>query len=101
MAGHSKWANIQHRKSRQDAKKGKEFTKAAKEIILAAKVREPARITRYVYELATLFHKFYNACRVKCDDDSLMQARLTLCQCALTTLANALAILKVDAPENM
>lgn len=37
MAGHSKWANIQHRKSRQDAKKGKEFTKAAKEIILAAK----------------------------------------------------------------
>ena len=71
------------------------------EIILAAKVREPARITRYVYELATLFHKFYNACRVKCDDDSLMQARLTLCQCALTTLANALAILKVDAPENM
>lgn len=37
MAGHSKWNNIQHRKSRQDAKKGKEFTKAAKEIILAAK----------------------------------------------------------------
>ena len=37
MAGHSKWANIQHRKSRQDAKKGKDFTKAAKEIILAAK----------------------------------------------------------------
>ena len=37
MAGHSKWANIQHRKSRQDAKKGKAFTKAAKEIILAAK----------------------------------------------------------------
>ena len=37
MAGHSKWANIQQRKSRQDAKKGKDFTKAAKEIILAAK----------------------------------------------------------------
>ena len=30
MSGHSKWANIQHRKGRQDAKRGKEFTKAAK-----------------------------------------------------------------------
>ncbi len=37
MAGHSKWANIQHRKGRQDAKRGKVFTKAAKEIIIAAK----------------------------------------------------------------
>ncbi len=37
MAGHSKWANIQHRKGRQDAKRGKDFTKAAKEIIIAAK----------------------------------------------------------------
>lgn len=37
MAGHSKWANIQHRKGRQDAKRGKQFTKAAKEIIIASK----------------------------------------------------------------
>ena len=37
MSGHSKWANIQHRKGRQDAKRGKEFTNAAKEIIIAAK----------------------------------------------------------------
>ena len=37
MAGHSKWKNIQHRKGRQDVKKGKDFTKAAKEIIMAAK----------------------------------------------------------------
>lgn len=37
MSGHSKWANIQHRKGRQDAKRGKDFTKAAKEIIIAAK----------------------------------------------------------------
>lgn len=37
MAGHSKWANIQHRKGRQDAKRGKLFTKAAKEIIISAK----------------------------------------------------------------
>jgi YebC/PmpR family DNA-binding regulatory protein len=37
MSGHSKWSNIQHRKGRQDAKKAKFFTKAAKDIILAAK----------------------------------------------------------------
>ncbi len=37
MAGHSKWHNIQHRKGRQDAKRGKVFTKAAKEIIIAAR----------------------------------------------------------------
>ena len=37
MAGHSKWKNIQHRKGRQDAKKGKIFTKITKEIMLAAK----------------------------------------------------------------
>jgi YebC/PmpR family DNA-binding regulatory protein len=37
MSGHSKWANIQHRKGRQDARRGRIFTKAAKEIIIAAK----------------------------------------------------------------
>lgn len=37
MAGHSKWKNIQHRKGRQDAKRGKIFTKVTKEIMLAAK----------------------------------------------------------------
>lgn len=37
MAGHSKWSNIKHRKSKQDAQKGKIFTKLAREIIIAAK----------------------------------------------------------------
>jgi YebC/PmpR family DNA-binding regulatory protein len=37
MAGHSKWANIKHRKAAQDAKKGKVFTKVAREITVAAK----------------------------------------------------------------
>jgi YebC/PmpR family DNA-binding regulatory protein len=38
MAGHSKWKNIQHRKGRQDAKKGKIFTKITKELMLAARL---------------------------------------------------------------
>ncbi|CAM2009750.1 YebC/PmpR family DNA-binding transcriptional regulator [Acanthopleuribacter pedis] len=41
MAGHSKWANIQHRKSRQDSKRAKVFTKMAKEITVAAKMGGP------------------------------------------------------------
>ena len=38
MAGHSKWANIQHRKGRQDAKRGKIFTRVIKEITVAARM---------------------------------------------------------------
>lgn len=38
MAGHSKWANIKHRKAAQDAKKGKVFTKIARELTVAAKI---------------------------------------------------------------
>ena len=37
MAGHSKWANIKHRKGRQDAKRGKIFTKLIRELTVAAK----------------------------------------------------------------
>ena len=38
MAGHSKWANIQHRKKAQDNKRGKTFTKVIREITVAAKM---------------------------------------------------------------
>ncbi len=71
------------------------------EIITAAKTYDPARITHYVQELATLFHKFYNACRVKGNDESLMQARLHLCSCTATVIKNVLQMLKIDAPTSM
>lgn len=71
------------------------------EIVAAAKAYDPARITRYCMELATLFHKFYNACRVKGTEESLMQARLALCSATRTALRNALSLLKIDAPETM
>jgi transcriptional/translational regulatory protein YebC/TACO1 len=41
MAGHSKWANIQHRKGRQDAARSKLFSRLAKEITVAAKMGDP------------------------------------------------------------
>ncbi len=71
------------------------------EIVTAAKNYDPARITRYVVELATLFHKFYNSCRVQCDDESLMQARIYLCACVRDTVKNVLEMLRITVPESM
>lgn len=71
------------------------------EIVLSAKNYDPARITRYVIELATLFHKFYNSCRVTCEDESLMQARLFLCVCVRDTIRNILEMFRITVPESM
>lgn len=71
------------------------------EIIASAESYDPARITHYVSELATKFHKFYASCRVKGEDRELMNARLTLCLAAKTVIANILGMLKIDAPEKM
>lgn len=72
------------------------------EIVSAAKSYDPAKITHYVIELATLFHKFYNAQRVMLDDnEGLMQARLFLCKAVKDTIYNVLTMLKITAPEVM
>ena len=72
------------------------------EIVSAAKSYDPAKITHYVIELATLFHKFYNAQRVVLDDnEGLMQARLFLCKAVKDTIYNILTMLKITAPEVM
>ena len=71
------------------------------EIIGAAKNYDPARLTHYVIDIATLFHKFYNACRVKGEEESLMQARLALCIATRTVIENVLGLLKITAPESM
>ena len=71
------------------------------EIISAAKTYDPAKITHYVEELATKFHKFYAVCRVKGADEPLMQARLTLCADTATVIKNVLTLMKINAPEKM
>ena len=71
------------------------------EVAGAARAMDPARITRYVVNVSTLFHKFYNTCRVKGEEDSLQQARLALCVAARTVIANVLGLLKISAPEVM
>ncbi len=71
------------------------------EIESAAKALEPARITRYVMELAATFHTFYTACRVKVDDKELMSARLKLVDSTRIVIKSVLTMLKISAPEKM
>lgn len=71
------------------------------EIVCAAKTYDPARITHYVTELATRFHKFYAACRVVGEDKELTLARLALCAAVRTAVKNILTMLKIEAPEKM
>lgn len=71
------------------------------EIVSAAKAYDPAKITHYVVELATLFHKFYNAQRVMVDDKKLMMARLYLCTAVKNIIKNVLTMLKITTPDVM
>jgi arginyl-tRNA synthetase len=71
----------------------------------AADLREPHRIARYLEELASAYHKFYDACRILPQGDEeatpLTTARLALCVAVRQLLANGLGLLAVDAPERM
>ena len=68
---------------------------------LAARDYDPSFINRYLVELAAAFHKFYNACRCRCDDCALMEARITLCLAAKNTIKNVLTVLNITVPESM
>ncbi len=71
------------------------------EITRAAMTIEPTRITRYVLEVASQFHIFYNQCRVMNENESLMMARIALIEATKIVIANALEILAISAPEKM
>jgi arginyl-tRNA synthetase len=77
------------------------IAKYGEEIIASATSYDPARITKYTIMLATLFHKFYNTCRVRGEEENLMQARLYLCRATAVVLKNALTMLKITTPESM
>lgn len=68
----------------------------------AAKHRTPHRIANYIQDLAAVFHSFYNAEKVlNQDNKELTEARLALITAVKTTLANALKLIGVSAPEKM
>ena len=67
----------------------------------AAKERAPHRVAHYVYELASLFHSFYNQCRILGVEPEVQQARLLLVIAVSHVLKHALDILGISAPERM
>ena len=79
----------------------KKLSELPEEIKAAAISREPARITRYVIDLASSFHTFYNSCRVKAEDEKLMDARLKLVDSVRIVIEGILKMLKIEAPEKM
>ena len=74
-------------------------------VLSAAELREPHRIARYLEEVASAYHKFYDACRVLQPGDdqanALTIARLQLCEATRQVLANGLGLLGVSAPDQM
>ncbi len=71
------------------------------EIRISAQTLEPSRLTRYVTDVASLFHSFYNACRVKGEEESIMNARLVLVSSTKVVIKNVLDILSISVPERM
>jgi arginyl-tRNA synthetase len=74
-------------------------------VATAAELREPHRVPRYLEDVATAYHRFYDSCRVlpRSDEDlePLHIARLWLCAAARQVLANGLELCGVSAPDRM
>lgn len=68
---------------------------------IAARDYDPSKLTHYAVDLATLFHKFYDKCRIMGEAENVMQARLVLCHAVKTALKNVLDMLKINCPEKM
>jgi len=68
---------------------------------LAAQNYDPSHINRYLIDLAAAFHKFYNACRIKGEEDSVLRARLKLADTVRSVLRNGMELIGSSAPEKM
>jgi len=79
----------------------KKLAEYPEEIRISAQTLEPSRLTRYVLDVAGLFHSFYNACRVKGEEENLMKARIILVDSTRIVIKNVLDLLSISAPERM
>ena len=71
------------------------------EIRLASRDYDPSHINRYLLTLAGDFHRFYNACRIKGEEEHVLAARLKLADTVRSVLANGMTLIGVTAPEKM
>jgi len=79
----------------------KKLAEYPEEIRISARTLEPSRLTRYVQDVAGMFHSFYNACRVRGEEEDLMKARLLLVDSTRIVVKNVLDLLSISAPEKM
>ena len=79
----------------------KQLAALPEEITLAARDYDPSHINRYLQELAGCFHRFYNACRIKGEEESLLRARLKLADTVRSVLRNGMELIGSSAPEKM
>lgn len=71
------------------------------EIVAAADAMEPSKIDKYIIDVASAFHSFYNVCRIKGEPENILHGRLALVICTKTVIKNALSLMNIDAPERM
>ena len=79
----------------------KKIEEYPEEVEKAAADYAPQRIARYSYDLASLFHSFYNKCRIMGVDPQLAEARLALVTVTAHVIRHSLGILGVSAPDHM
>ncbi|MBR3641193.1 MAG: arginine--tRNA ligase, partial [Oscillibacter sp.] len=79
----------------------KQLAQYCETVSLAARDYDPSHVNRYLQELAAAFHRFYNACRIRGEEEKLAAARLALASDTRTVLRNGLRLLGVTAPEKM
>ncbi len=79
----------------------KQLSQYPEELRLAARDYDPSRINRYLVTLASRFHKFYNADRIKGEEARVLNARLKLADTVRSVLENGLDVIGVTAPEHM
>ena len=79
----------------------KQISQYPEELRLAARDYDPSRINRYLITLASRFHKFYNADRIKGEEPAVLNARLKLADTVRSVLENGLAVIGVTAPDHM
>lgn len=87
--------------SREELELMQKLAEYPDEIRIASQTLEPSRLTRYVLDASALFHSFYNACRVRGEEEGLMKARLLLVDSTRIVIRNVLSILNITAPEKM
>lgn len=97
------WKNTKWDKLKEERELAliKKMAAYPEEIRKAATDRAPHRIAHFVYEMAGLFHAFYNNCHIIQTDKELEEARLALVTAVQITIANCLTVLGISAPETM